>query len=884
MRISYNWLKTFVELKESPEEVARILTSLGFETSVHPANRGFKDIIIGKVISKEPHPNAQKLSVCEVSTSPQENNSDRKIYKVVCGAPNVAAGQIVPLALPGSKVGDITLQKTTIRGVASEGMICSSKELGITEDSPEGIMVLSPDTETKIGMSLDLIYQPDSVLEIEPLPNRPDVLSCYGIAMELSTRLGRPLTLPPIYNDDIPPGSPLLEVDIELKNSPGERPDCPCYVAVSISGFAMTSNITPEWMKNRLLLSGLRPINFPTDVTNYVLLEMGHPLHAFDKKRLLGADASSKIFVRYGINGEKILALDGRTYTLESEDIVISSGKNISDSRPAAIAGVIGGEETAVTNDTTAIVLESAVFNPSRIFKTRRRLKIQTESSYRFERGMSRRRAILAAKRACYLFKDIAGKNIRFEAYFETVKEDYFQTPKITLFYDRIKSYAGLKDIPETKSLEILSSLGFSIEHPRDTRDFVIVSPPEERIYDIKIQEDVIEEIVRVYGYENFTSTQEAGGKDVSPPLIVSHQKEEDGVKDSDIFKFENELRRLLKYTGYWEEVNYGMIDGKGVFPGGWFRFFDEKKCYLLENPISPEMSVLRPSLFCELWKNFVARYVSGESEWSRGEHSLSFEIGNVFYNGEERRMLGLIGAGNLWRSITNSQSDSTQAVYADFYFLKNTIERIARLVSSKDASLEFVRRSPDDDDKNNYLAYKIDIFLGDSFSSDKKHLIGTAGPVAPRLALESGIKSPVVWWAEIDIYKLCQLKWQNPAQKIFEPYPPYPPAVMDFSFFMPSHPKDIPSIAQVEKEIRSVVASLNGKLVIDDIYPIDLWQTKESVQGEKTIPKNSITIRLIARSWEGTLEAKELKILSDGIIKCLTEKFGVVMRTMTTA
>ena len=916
MLISYNWLRDFIELKESPEEVARILTSLGFETTVRPVNRGFEKIVVGKVISRMPHPSSQKLSLCEVSTGGGEGSGGDadKIYKVVCGAPNVAAGQLVPLALPGSRVGDIILKKTEIRGVVSEGMICSAKELGI-EESSDGIMTLAESGgAVRPGADFSTIYQPDTVLEVEPLPNRPDILSHYGIALEISTRLpdGRPpVLLPPVLNENIPDAPHGVRVEVlpalAAKNaSPGNNPpDCALYIAVGISGISSRNCQTPEWMKNRLLICGLRPINPPADITNYVLLEIGHPLHAFDKKRLMGLAEGSgdggagKIFVRYGFPDEKIHALDGKTYTLNPDDIVIASGKNSESSRPAAIAGIIGGEESSATPDTSSVVLESAVFNPSRIFRTRRHLNISTESSYRFERGTSVRRARLASRRACYLFKEIFSRNINFESYFETSGDlSFFEPPKIVVFYDRIKTYTGTA-IPQDKALKILSAGGFSVEQPRDSRDFVIVSPPEERIYDIKIPEDVIEEIVRIYGYENISPPRGSIG---DKTIDVRHSYLADfsgNAVGSELYKFEKELRRLLKYSGFWEEVNYGLIAADSV----WFRFFDRNKCYALRNPVSPEMSVLRPSLLCELWENFSAR------KDMLLEHRLSFEVGNIFYGGKERRSLGILAGGDILsgENTTGAWNKSPgSSCIVDFYYLKNIIERISRLVSGSSYVLFYEVLSGEKKydsgalTEEDYLAYRINIYIN---TADNKYLIGAAGPVSPFLALKSGIKYPV-WWVEFDIETLliCRRTLKDTVR--FKPYPPYPAASMDFSFFMPE-PQDPPDgkifIEDVEREIRSAVAGVSDELVIDEIYPVDIWQSGAAVSGgegkeaagrEEEAPssedekdahtrRTSVTMRLVLRSNKGTLDASILGDLHKRIIGHLGAKLGLVMRSV---
>lgn len=803
MLISYDWLKEFIELKETPEEVARILTALGFESAVRPANSGFSGIVVAKVVSKVPHPAADKLSLCEVSDG-------TATYKVVCGAPNVEAGQIVPLAKIGATVGDVKIKKAKLRGVESEGMICSERELAIAAAS-EGIMTLSMAEAGRLGRDFAELYPPDFIIEVEPLPNRPDILSHYGVAMELSAKLNRPVKAPSVAGDKISPDGRLADVEPHLLA--GNTPGCESYTAVALDDVSVAES--PERLKNRLRLCGYRPINAAVDITNYVMAEMGHPLHAFDRDKL----SNGKVIVRAASTGEKIKALDGKTYDLGEGDIVIADGAGAA----CAIAGIIGGETSAVSSSTKRIVLESAVFNPQKIFSTRRRLKISTESSYRFERGMSKSRSLTACLRAVELLKTVCSARP------SAIVNHGSGLPKnkIAVFFEKIRSHTGV-NIVETKVRGILAALSFEIV--REEKDFIVVEPPSFR-RDIFIQEDVIEEIIRVFGYDN--------ARFDSAPAAMP---DESFAVDRRRFDFVSSARRFLASAGFVENVNCGMIAPE------WFSYFDEKLCVKIINPVSPEAAALRPSLFCQMWECFTANLGEGH------DSQMIYETGNIFYDGAQTRSLGLLASGNVFGDNWKKAS-----LDADFYFLKGILEKLS-FFACKDIRPKFVADSgatkPSGGAKtSDFLAFGINII------SEEGH-IGRMGPVATALALAAGAKSPV-WWIELNVDMLSEKPRRNLTHK---QYSVFPASSMDFSLMVDAG-LDFENIKEHILRIMGDDAHLT-----ESVAPTDVWKPPS---GE-----TSVLVRITLRHPSKTLDAAELGAMHGKIASGISRIPGLKLRT----
>ncbi len=787
MKISYNWLKDFIEIKEPPEELADILTNLGFETTFSKTHYDFNDIVIAKVLKKEKHPNADKLSLCEVIDG--KNN-----YSVVCGAPNVEVGQKVPFAKIGSKVGGVEIKKMKFREVYSDGMLCSQKELGITESS-DGIMILGEDAD--IGKDLSSLYGEDYIFEVETLPNRPDILSHLGIAQELSAKLTRAVNAPEFASFEIPPDETLADV------SSGEI--CSRYIGVLLDDIKIKPS--SERIKSRLISCDIRPINNIVDITNYCMLALGHPLHAFDYEKLSGG----KLRIRKALKGEKLKALDGKDYILETSDIVIADEK-----KPVAIAGIIGGENVEVCGETKKIILESAVFDPKSVFNTRKRLNISTDASYRFERGMFFNRAEMACRMALAIIEKAGlGKAL--------LKSDRGEAPagrKIVLFYEKIKKRTGI-DISDVRVEKILSGLSFKIENKK--KEFVTLGVPYFR-EDISVPEDVIEEIVRIYGYDNVESKP------------AFHAIKTESSAGCERFCAINKIKDLLNHLGFSEAANYGLVAEK------WAEYFDRAKCFSVANPVSPDMVILRPSLFCELWENFVSNYNNGSSD------QMIFEIGEVFYDGVEHLSLGILSSGNIfgenWRKT---------GVEAGFFHLKDIVQKIYDI---SELTIDYSTVVP----SRKYMKSDFNIISGDKS-------LGYIGAVSEMIACNSGTQKPV-WWAEIKLEPI----FSNPKKtERFNPYSVFPSSVRDVCLLVPKN-LGWKFFANSVREILE-----KDEKILDEIKLLDVFEGGD----HSKIPRDtvSMTIRIVLRHPSKTLMGEELKSIYDKLFDELATRFSVRLR-----
>ena len=431
MKISYNWLKNFVDFDLKPEELCKVLTFLGIETSIVGGGTNWTGVITAKVLEKQKHPNADKLSVCKV-------NDGTKDYQIVCGAPNVDVGQIIPLAKVGAVLpGNFVIKSSKIRGVSSEGMICSEEELGLKESS-DGIMILPKDTP--LGKKIEeVLGELDIFLEIEITTNRGDCLSHWGVAREIAAKLQKIPILPALKK------LKYTEKNlVEIKN----KDLCTRYIGCNITDVKIGPS--PKWMRDKLESCGVKTINNVVDITNYVMLELGQPLHAFDATTLSGG----KVIVRMAKKGEKIAALDGKTHELDEDSLVIADS-----SKALAIAGIIGGQNSSINESTTEVFLESAVFNSGSVRRTARKLNISTDASYRYERGTSWEVAEMASWRALNLITELAGGRLE-------TREDYNSPDNekviINLRVERVEKLLGYA-VDEKTIANILRFLGIEI-------------------------------------------------------------------------------------------------------------------------------------------------------------------------------------------------------------------------------------------------------------------------------------------------------------------------------------------------------------------------------------------------------------------------------------
>lgn len=588
MRIPINWLKEYVDVKISAKELSDFLTMSGTENEILQAEKGsFEGIVVGEILKIEKHPNADKLQITKTFVG-------KETLQIVCGAPNIEVGQKVPVALIGTQIGEFEIKEAELRGVKSHGMLCSEAELGISDDH-SGIMILDP--RSKVGESLsNALSTGDTVLEAELTSNRGDCLSMLGIAGEVSVITGQKMKMPAVkIQERKEKASDLLSVEIRNKDL------CRRYIGRVIKNVKIGPS--PKWMQDRLSASGVRPISNVVDVTNYVMLEMGQPLHAFDADKISGG----KVIVRSANNGEKIKTLDGVIRELDKNDLVIADAKEA-----VAIAGVMGGASSEVTDKTKTIVLESANFNPASVRKTALKLALRSESSARFEKGLPLTLAEQAANRAASLLAEVAGGEIL--SGMVDVGEKNDKEIKISLKFDRIKSFLG-EDIPVNKAIQILESLGFkTFKKDKERAEFAV---PYWRL-DVSIEEDLLEEIARIYGYENIPSTLPEG----KLPLYEKNEKIEISKK----------IREVLTALGFFEIYSYSFTSKEKA---GLYR--NDIKPVQIANPLSQEQEYMRTDLVGSFMD-----IVSKNKEYSR--EIKIYEIASVYNpKTEETKLSGLI-------------------------------------------------------------------------------------------------------------------------------------------------------------------------------------------------------------------------------------------------
>ena len=625
MKFSVNWLREFVDLPRNPEEIADLLTHAGIETkNVETRGANIENVVVSQITASSRHPNADRLTVCEV-----DDGSGTK-RQIVCGATNFKVGDKVPLALPGAKLPNGTeIGKSKLRGVESEGMLCSPIELGLGEDA-SGLLILSPDA--KVGTPIADLFPADTILDVEITPNRGDLLSHFGLAREVAALLGRALRLPPAGE-----APPLQESGVNIT----ANRECPFFSLRRIENVKVGSS--PQWLRGKIESVGIRSINNIVDISNFVMLELGQPTHAFDADKLKGG-----INVRLARDGEKFLALDGKTYSLKPDNCVIADQE-----RAVGIGGVMGGEETGVTESTKNILLEAAYFLPASIRRTARDLNLQSDASYRFERGVDPDMVLRASHRAAELMRDIAAgtpaKAIQVAGELPSNPAD------VSLSYKKCDRVIGIPIEPETVD-KILTRFGlnrkFSKADLRETQSTWSI-PSYRR--DLRRDVDLIEEVLRAYGIEKIP------GRTRGRFMQLGKADQTHDVET--LF-----LRERLAGIGLSEVRTSKLISrSASAFSGGAIE---------LRNPLSEDHVALRPNLISGLLDVL-------ERNIRAGAQSVSiFEIGRVFISqaeGDEERHLGILLWGNV-ASASNWRSQIRRSL--DLFDLKGTLEGIVSNLS----------------------------------------------------------------------------------------------------------------------------------------------------------------------------------------------------------
>ncbi|NMG18586.1 phenylalanine--tRNA ligase subunit beta [Brasilonema bromeliae] len=810
MRISLKWLQELVELKLSPEELAETLTLAGFEVEdIEDRRTWAAGVVVGKVLERQPHPNADKLSVCQVDIGTDET------LNIVCGASNVRADIYVPVATVGTYLPniDLKIKPAKLRGVPSQGMICSLKELGLPNDV-DGIHIF-PQENLALGSDVrPLLGLDDVILDVTATANRADALCMVGIAREVTALTGAKLTLPQVGEVSISQGGFNLNLKI------ADTQACPAYIGTVIDQVKIAPS--PEWLQQRLRAAGVRPINNIVDITNYVMLEWGQPLHAFDAKRLqsVAGGENLAIGVRFANAGETLKTLDGQTRTLSTQNLLITA-----NDKPVAIAGVMGGEETEVHDGTQNLVLEAALFDSVAIRRSSRSVGLRSESSGRYERGVNRAELEVATRRALSLFRELSGGVIIHQEINDSRPDRSTWSRSIELRLDRVNQVLGPIDLGEetgeiqSQDVErILTALGCQLTSIPDNR--WTVSVPPYRYRDLEREIDLIEEIARLYGYDRFYDTlpdkAEAGYLPVDQELL-------------------RKLRALLRAEGLTELIHYSLVK-----PG-------EDRQIVLANPLFVEYSALRTDLISGLIDAF-------QYNLEQGNGSLNgFEIGRIFWQEEGLQETDAI-AGIMGGDISSSKwtrSDRQQPM--TWFEAKGILENVFKQFEVQ------VEYQPDCRDSRLHPGRTASLWLGGN-------RLGVFGQLHPQLRQEKGLPDSVyVFQWDVDVL-LDSLDDDKILVPQFRPYSTYPAADRDIAFFAPVKV----SVAEIEKVITKA-----GKELLESVELFDEYRGEHVPQGQR-----SLAFRLIYRTGDRTLTDSEVEPVHNKVREALAEKFGVTLRS----
>ena len=806
MNISYNWLKEYIQIEESPEELSIILTDLGLEIGglkkVQSIAGGLEGLVVGEVKDKWQHPNADKLSCTKVDVGAGE------LLNIVCGASNVDKGQKVIVATIGTVLysgnDHFKIKKSKLRGELSEGMICAEDEIGLGE-SHDGILVLP--NEVPVGTLAKEYFnvEEDYIFEVDITPNRADALSHYGVARDLAAYYqfhGK------VLKASFPELKKLEKVgDLPINISIKDQQACPRYSGITIKGVNVTES--PEWLKKRLVAIGLVPINNIVDVTNYVMFEIGQPLHAFDY-----AICGGEIEVKSDLDGTDFITLDGQQRTLQSGELMICNS-----TQPMCIAGVFGGEESGVSNGTKDIFLESAYFNPVSVRKTSKRHGLKTDASYRFERGVDPELTVKALQRAANLILEVAGGEIASEV--EDVIVESKKPFEVEFSYSSCNRLIG-DELPKDTIKQVLTSL--EIDIVQETEDKLSLKVPAYRV-DVQRECDVIEEILRIYGFNSVPIPVS-----LKSSIIVSK-----GIPQEKIVKA---ISNLLVSNGFNEIMNNSLT--RKEYYTNLEETLEENHVELL-NPLSQDLNILRRNLLFGGLEN-IAR-----NNNMKNPNLKFFEFGKTYFKNsegdyQEEKNLSLLVTG-----LKTENSWSTEPLGVSIYTLKGYVSIIISRLGISKIKTKTVQ--------NEFLSEGVAIY-------SKKTLIAEYGKVKPKFLKSTGVKQDVYFanikWDEV----LKLLKYQKTK---LSPISKFHPVKRDLSLLL----NDTINYSDLEQIAFEVERKILKKVELFDIY-----------QGSK-LPKGkkSYAISFILQSDESTLKDKQIENTMQKLQKAFQDKLGAELR-----
>jgi len=801
MKVSLNWLKDYVEIRMDWKELAHLLTMAGLEVEgATPVGEGFDKVVVAEILSIRRHPNADRLSLVEAKTH-QES------YSVVCGATNIKVGQKVPLALVGARLPNgVEIKRSKIRGVLSEGMLCSEIELGLGQEA-SGIMILPPPlplgTELAEGMGLK-----DTVLDISITPNRPDCLCVMGVAREIAalTRQKMKVPLPSLSDggEEIHQKTSVTVLDQDL---------CPRYVARMIEGVKIGPS--PRWMSDRLEKVGIRSINNVVDVTNYVMMEYGQPLHAFDFEFL----EEGRIVVRRAKEGEEFVTLDGVKRTLDGEMLMICDGV-----KPVAIAGVMGGLNSEIKEDTSRVLLESAYFDPAGNRRTSRKLGMETEAAYRFGRGINYGGCLSAANRASQLIQELAGGRVT-----EGVVDVYpapIRPKPIRLRVRRIHQVLGTA-VSAKEARDYLENLELEVQEEKE--DVLVVKPATFR-GDLEREIDLIEEVARLNGYDRIPITIPTG-----PPSPEKRSKE---------FLVERKVIELLIVHGYHEVVNYSFTsplfgDKIGLPPDD-----PRRQALRILNPLAEDFSVMRTTLIPGLMETV-------EYNLSRKNSSLKlFELKKVFLpQAGERLPREVKFLAGLAMGFDSGPHWAFPQRPVDFYDIKGCVEDLLGALQIKNAKFS----------KTEELPY---LHPGKASQVVVDHeVLGVLGEIHPEVLGRYEIRGKGYLF-EMDFSKM--VKWAGEERR-FQLLPKFPAVYRDLSVVVDR--------AMEAERVMETIRTFRQPYV-EEVTLFDLYQEPPIPEGKK-----GISYRIRYQAKDRTLTDEEVNQYHEEILSRLKEVFQLDLR-----